>query len=73
MQLIRLRTDLVGGVDWNALRIQPAATGPLREFLLTMELHSLVRELDAGAVVAEPPPPPKAKPASPPDAQLQLF
>lgn len=72
VRLIRLRTDLVAGVDWDALRVQPAAAGPLREFFMAMELHSLVRELDAGAVPAEAPPPRAARPA-PPDPQLQLF
>ena len=73
VRLIRLRTDLVERVDWDALRVQPAATESLREFFLKMELHSLVRELDAGPPTAAVPPPRKAQPAPPPDPQLQLF
>lgn len=73
VQLIRLRTDLVERVDWEGLCVQPAETGVLREFLLAMELHSLVRELDAGPAAPAALPTPKVKPTPPPDAQLQLF
>ncbi|MCX7010413.1 MAG: hypothetical protein NTY53_24760 [Kiritimatiellaeota bacterium] len=71
VQLIRLRTDLVERVDWDALRIQPADVAALRSFYQEMELHSLERDLDSPAAPPPAPPSPPPKPKS--DMQLNLF
>ncbi len=70
VQLIRLRTDLVERLDWEALCVRPVPVEALRTFYQDMELHSLARELDTMAAAPQrpaPPPPPK------PDAQMNLF
>jgi DNA polymerase-1 len=71
VQLIRLRTDLVARVDWEALCVRPVPAEALRNFYQDMELHSLARELDAAAAAV--PPLPKPAPAPKPDAQMNLF
>jgi DNA polymerase I len=71
VKLIRLRTDLVKRVDWDALRVQPVDVPTLRAFYQAMELHSLARELDAPPAV----PPAKPPKPTPPESshQLDLF
>lgn len=68
VKLIRLRTDLIGRLDWDALRVQPVDVPALRTFYRAMELHSLARELEAAPAMppAKPPPPE-------PSRQLDLF
>ena len=67
VQLIRLRTDLVESVDWETFRVLPPDAAGLRDFFQGLELHSLVRELDAAVAPPPAPAPPK------PDAQMNLF
>ena len=70
VQLIRLRTDLVPRLDWEALCVRPVPVAALRDFYLEMELHSLARELDTAAA---PVPAPQPASAPKPDAQMNLF
>ena len=73
LQLVKLRTDLVERVDWDALCVQPVPVEALRTFYLDMELHSLARELDTAAAPPPPKPAQKVVPPSKPDAQMNLF
>ncbi len=73
LQLVKLRTDLVERVDWDALCVQPVPVEALRTFYLDMELHSLARELDTAAAPPPPKPAQKVVPPPKPDAQMNLF
>ena len=52
LALIRLRTDLIDRLDWDALRRQPADVAALRLTFAELEFHALVRELDSGSAPA---------------------